>query len=305
MKLLLASLLILGACSSVPQAEGPGAETADLIDAALTPCSNCLAWNVPHDPIPIYGNTYYVGTDGLSSILVTSSEGHVLIDGALNESAPLIKANIEALGFRLEDVKLILNSHAHFDHAGGIAALQRASGAEVAASPPSAAVLEAGTPGPDDPQYAELLPFPMTPVRAVRMLSDGETVRVGPVALTAHFTPGHTAGGTTWTWTSCEDGRCLAMVYADSLTPVSEEGYRFSQSERYPAILTDFERSFAVVESLSCDILLAPHPGAVDLFARVEARTQGAADALVDSTLCSQYADAARRRLARRLASEQ
>ena len=255
-------------------------------------------------PVQIYGNTYYVGTNGLSAILVTSPEGHVLIDGALNESAPLIEANVEALGFRMDDVKFILSSHAHFDHAGGIAALQQASGAEVAASPSSAAVLEAGAPGPDDPQYAELLPVPMVPVRDVRVLADGETVRVGPLALTAHFTPGHTAGGTTWTWTSCAGGRCLRMVYADSLTPVSEEGYRFSQSERYPSILTDFERSYTVVEALACDVLLTPHPESSGLFERVEARAQGDEDALVDPTACSRYADAARRRLAQRLESE-
>ncbi|HEX8384641.1 MAG TPA: subclass B3 metallo-beta-lactamase, partial [Rubricoccaceae bacterium] len=227
---------------------------------------------MPHDPVPVYGNTYYVGTSGLSAVLVTSPEGHVLIDGALNESAPLIAANVEALGFRVEDVELILNSHAHFDHAGGIAALQRASGAAVAASPSSAAVLAAGAPGPDDPQYADLLPLPMAPVRPVRVLADGETVRVGPLALTAHFTPGHTAGGTTWTWTSCEDGRCLDMVYADSLTPISEEGYRFSQSDRYPSVLADFERSYAVLEGLPCDVLLAPHPGAAGRFERLDAR---------------------------------
>lgn len=130
-------------------------------------------------------------------------------------------------------------------------------------------------------------------------------MRVGSLALTAHFTPGHTAGGTTWTWTSCENDRCLNMVYADSLTPVSEEGYRFSQSERYPSVLTDFEYSYAVLENLSCDILMAPHPVASNLFERLEARAQGAADALVDASACSGYAARARQRLAQRLKSEQ
>lgn len=233
---------------------------------------------------------------------MTSPEGHILIDGALNESAPLIEANIEALGFRIEDVKLILNSHAHFDHAGGLAALQEATGAAIAASASSAAVLEAGVPGPDDPQYAELLPFPMRPINAVRVIADGETVRVGPLALTAHFTPGHTAGGTTWTWSSCEDGECLNMVYADSLTPISDEGYRFSQSERYPSILSDFEHSFEVVESLSCDVLITPHPGASDLFERLGSRQDSDAT-LVNTMACSRYAAAARDRLAQRLES--
>ncbi len=291
MRFPLSLLLVLGACTSLPQAGGPAAQ-------ALTPCSNCAAWNAPRDPVRIYGNTYYVGTNGLSAILVTSPEGHVLIDGALPESAPRIRANVEALGFRMEDVKLILNSHAHFDHSGGVAALQRASGATVAASPSSARVLERGRPGADDPQYAELLPLPMPRVKSVRVIGDGETLRVGPLALTAHFTPGHSAGGTTWTWASCDAGRCLTLVYADSLTPVSEEGYRFSESTRYPAVLTDFARSYTVLENLSCDILLTPHPEASNLFERVEKGM------LVDTTACARYADAARQRLAQRLESE-
>ena len=296
MKRLLAALLLLCGCASAPREE-PGA-------SALTPCTNCARWNVPHEAVPIYGNTYYVGTNGLGSVLITSPEGHVLIDGALNESAPLIEANVEALGFRMADVRLILNSHAHFDHAGGIAALQRASGARVAASPVSKAVLEAGVPGRDDPQYAELVPIPMARVRHVRTISDGETLRVGPLAVTAHFTPGHTAGGTTWTWTSCESGRCLNLVYADSLTPVSEEGYRFSASTRYPTILADFEHSFAVLANLPCDVLVTPHSEASDLFEHLEARDKGAPNALIDRTACQRYGAAARARLAQRLEAE-
>ncbi len=294
MKLLLSALLLLGACSPARQAAVTEAPPA----AGVTPCSNCAEWNVPHAPVRLYGSTYYVGTDGLGAVLVTSPEGHILIDGALQESAPLIAANVAALGFRMQDVKLILNTHAHYDHAAGLAALQQASGAMVAASPASAAVLEAGQAGPDDPQYAELLLIPMTPVRNVRRLADGETVRVGPLALTAHFTPGHTAGGTTWTWVACEGGRCLNMVYADSLTPVSEDGYRFSASTRYPTILSDFERSFATVEALPCDVLVTPHPGASTLFERVAAGT------LVDTTACMRYAAAARQRLEARLETE-
>ena len=265
-------------------------------------CSACAEWSVPHPPFQIHGSTYYVGTSGLSAVLVASPEGHVLIDGALPESAPLIEANIRALGFRVEDVRLILNSHAHFDHAGGIAALREATGAEVAASPPSAGVIERGRSGPDDPQYGELLPFPA--VAKVRKIADGDTLRVGSVTLTAHFTPGHTAGGTSWSWRSCEGDRCLDLVYADSLTPVSADGFLFGRSERYPAVLTDFERSFAVLESLPCDILLTPHPDASGLWERVEARKQGDSGALIDRAACSRYAAAARGRLAQRLESE-
>jgi metallo-beta-lactamase class B len=261
-------------------------------------CPSCAAWNAPHAPLRIYGNSYYVGTDGLGSILITSSAGHILIDGGLPESAPRILANIRSLGFRIEDVKLILNSHAHYDHAGGIAALQRASGAVVAASPSSAPVIERGTPGPDDPQYRIALPYP--PARDVHVVADGETLRVGPLAIVAHFTPGHTPGGTTWSWRSCEDGRCLNLVYADSQTPVSADGFRFTGSRAS----SDFERSRAVLEQLSCDVLITPHPGASNFWKRIARRDGDAKDSLIDSSACKRYAAAASKQLAKRLAAE-
>src|SRR5581483_2759760 len=131
-------------------------------------CPSCAEWNTPQQPFRIFGNTYWVGTHGLGSILIASDRGHILTDGALPESVPLIEANIRALGFRVEDVKLILNSHDHFDHAGGIAALQRASSADVAASASSARVLERGEPESDDPQFGIALRFP--PARNVRVI---------------------------------------------------------------------------------------------------------------------------------------
>ncbi|MBN8728242.1 MAG: subclass B3 metallo-beta-lactamase [Xanthomonadales bacterium] len=261
-------------------------------------CSACAEWNQPQQPFRVFGNTYYVGTHGLGAILVTSPEGHVLIDGALPESAPLIRANIESLGFRMDDVRMILNSHAHFDHAGGIAELQRASGATVAASGPSAAVLEKGTSGADDPQHGVLLDY--APVKKVRVLGDGETVRAGSLALTAHLTPGHTHGGTTWSWQSCEGERCLDVVYADSLTAISAEGFSFTGSP----VLADFERSYPVLERLPCDILLTPHPGASRLWERLAAREGGKADALVDTTACRRYAEGGRKQLQERLGRE-
>src|SRR5690242_14724323 len=196
-------------------------------------CPSCAEWNAPQRPFRIYGNTYYVGTHGLSAILLTSKDGDVLIDADLPESAPIIIANIRALGFRVEDIKLILNSHAHFDHAGGIAALQRAFGARVAASPWSARVLERGASIPGDPQYGVLSSY--SPVPHVQVIADGETLYVGPLALTAHFTPGHTPGGTTWTWRSCDGNRCLDLMYADSQTPVSADGFSFTHSDTYPS----------------------------------------------------------------------
>src|ERR1044071_101762 len=170
---LLMSLLVPGVAGAAGtktlQAERPKA------------CEWCAGWNVAQDPFRVFGNTYYVGVAGLGAVLVTSDKGLVLLDGGLPQSAPLIDASIRKLGFRTEDIRLIVNSHAHYDHAGGIGALQRASGATVAA-------------------------------------------RAGGLAVTAHMTPGHTPGSTTWSWRSCEGPRCLDIVYADSLTAVSDDG---------------------------------------------------------------------------------
>jgi metallo-beta-lactamase class B len=261
-------------------------------------------WNVAQKPFQVYGNTYYVGTQGLGSILITAPTGHVLIDGALPESASLIVANIRALGFRIEDVKLILNSHVHFDHAGGIAELQKLSGAVVAASASSAKVLESGAVDKDDPQYG-LLP-PIARVTNVKVFKDGEIVKVGSLAMTAHLTPGHTPGGTSWTWQSCEQSSCLKIVYADSLNPISAEGFLYSDRTRDPNGEAQLEKSFAKLMVLPCDILLVPHPGLVDLFGKLAKRDQVApANPFVDATACRAYVQASREKLKQRIAGEQ
>jgi metallo-beta-lactamase class B len=267
------------------------------------PCPSCAEWNAPHRPFRVYGNTYYVGTDGLGSILITSSAGHILIDGGLPESAPRIMDNIRALGFRVEDVKLILNSHVHFDHAGGIAMLQRRSGAQVAASPSSAKVLRTGVVGRDDPQYG--LGEPLAPVPRVRVVRDGETLHVGSLAITAHFTPGHTPGGTSWSWKSCENGRCEDIVYADSQTPISRDDFYFTRSTTYPNAVQDFQRGQSVLDTLPCGILLTPHPSASSLWERLAKRDAGDADALIDAGACHAFATRARAALAKRIATEQ
>ncbi|MGZ6126243.1 MAG: subclass B3 metallo-beta-lactamase [Myxococcales bacterium] len=267
--------------------------------ARATTCKDCAKWNETQAPFRIYGNAYYVGVRGLSSVLITSEKGHVLIDGALPESAAKIAASIEALGFRLQDVKLILNSHVHFDHAGGIAELQRRTGARVASSKPSAIVLRRGTSGPDDPQFGAIPP--LAPVARVDEFEDGETLRVGSLAVTAHLTPGHTPGGTSWTWTSCEVGRCLDVVYADSLTPVSAPRFQFTRAAH---ALESFEKSFATLSALPCDILVSTHPDASSLWKRLASRDGGNRDALIERQACAKYAEAARAALRERIASE-
>jgi metallo-beta-lactamase class B len=238
----------------------------------------------------------------LSSLLITSDSGHVLIDGDLQDSVQQIVSNIHFLGFRIEDVKLILNSHVHFDHAGGIAELQQLSGARVVASPWSAAVMRKGGVAQDDPQYGIIRPIPA--VHQIDELHDGETFRIGSIEVTAHLTPGHTPGGTSWTWRSCESAVCREMVYADSITPVSAEGYKFTNPKN-SEVIASFEKSFNFLETTPCDILVTTHPEASDLWARVHARERGVTpDPMVNPEACRQLAQNGREQLRERLADE-
>ncbi len=261
-------------------------------------CPSCASWNAPHAPVRLFGNSYWVGTDGLGAILITSDAGHILIDGALPESAPHIEANVHALGFRMTDIRLILNSHAHYDHSGGIAALQRASGANVAATAASAAVLLTGRAAADDPQHDIALAFPT--VGEVRVVADGDTLHVGPLAIVTHLTPGHSPGGTTWSWRSCEADRCLDMVYAESQSPVAAPNFRFSDG----SAVDNFERGLKAIEGLACDVLVTPHPAASKLWERVAERAAGNSDALMDREACRRYAAQGRDQLSKRLARE-
>jgi metallo-beta-lactamase class B len=267
-------------------------------DAAKV-CENCNSWNRPHAPVHVFGNTWWVGVDGLSVVAIDTGAGVVLFDGALPQSVPNINASLASAGLKLSQVKLIASSHVHYDHAGGIAALQRDSGATVLASPPSAQALRAGCPTADDPQAGfgcEVNGFP--PVTGpIRELRDEQVVKLGNAELRPHFTPGHTPGSTTWTWKSCEGSRCLNMVYADSLTAVSADGFRFS------TIARAFHASIAKVSALPCDVLLSPHPDASETVERLSARDGGRPDPATPGQ-CEEYARRARAKLDVRLSSE-
>lgn len=263
-------------------------------------CKHCVEWNAPQKPFQIYGNTYYVGPHGLSSVLVTSKVGHVLIDGGLPESASQIATHVRELGFRVEDIKLIVNSHVHFDHAGGIAELQQMSSARVVASEWSARVLTKLGVAPDDPQYGVVRPVPL--IAKVDTLADGEIFRIGDIAITAHATPGHTPGGASWTWQSCEDSHCLNLVFADSLTAVSADGYKFT---RVPGAVQAFEKSFAFLKTTPCDILITTHPEASNFWERAEGHNKGLKpDPIVDTGACRALADEAKAALRARVAEE-
>jgi metallo-beta-lactamase class B len=262
-------------------------------------CERCPEWNAPLDPFRIFGNTYYVGTAGLSSVLITSESGHILLDGGLPQSAEEIDRHIRRLGFRTEDVRLIVNSHTHFDHAGGIHALQHASKAVVAASPSGARALRLGLPTTDDPQYGFKGEFPRVP--KVRVVRDGETLRVGALAITAHFTPGHTPGSTTWTWESCEGARCLHIVYADSLNAVVGPGFKYSSDS---ARVAAFRASIATVGALPCDVIVSVHPDFTDVAGKLGRRAAGETEAFVNPQGCREYAESSIRLLERQLAAE-
>ena len=262
-------------------------------------CADDAGWNDPAMPRHVYGNTWYVGTCGIGALLVTSDAGHVLIDAGTAEAAPQVEANIRRLGFRVEDIRAIVGSHAHGDHAGGLARLQYASGAPVHARPEAAAVLSTGRADRSDPQYAVLKPFPA--VSRIETVTDGGHVRVGPIELTAHATPGHTPGGTSWTWRECENGRCVDMAYVDSLTPVSDDVYRYADDGAHPGALAAFRATLATVAALPCEVLITPHPSASDLWSRLP---PDASKPLVDASACRAYAAAATRRLDERLAKE-
>ncbi len=266
-------------------------------------CDSCDEWNKPREPFKIYGNSYFVGTDGLSAILIAGDAGLVLLDGGLEQSAALIDANIRKLGFKTEDVKLIVNSHGHYDHAGGIAALQRASGATVAASPSGADALGRGENTTDDPQYGFGKAFNGFPaVKNVKVIKDSEVLRVGNIAITANFTPGHTPGSTTWTWRSCEGSDCLNIVYADSISAVSAPGFKFTAQ---PSLVAGMRRSITRVGELPCDIVVSTHPSATNLDDKLRKRAaqKGGPDPFVDHG-CKALAATAMKGLEARIAEE-
>lgn len=271
----------------------------------------CDEWNTPRAPFPVFGNTYYVGTQGLSSLLIVTGDGLVLVDVALPQSAPLIDAAITALGFRTAEVKYILTSHAHFDHLGGVRSMQRFTGATVLASASTAQALASGHPVPEDPQFGTgpLDAFPAI-TDDVRVMRDGETIAIGGVTITAQYTPGHTPGATSWTWSACEGDRCLNMVYVDSLTPVSKEGYRYTGGGGTPGIVDVFRATLDKVRALPCDVLISTHPSATGMDEKLAARLTGrhapgtAGDPFVDPSACAALADRSLKMLDARIASE-
>lgn len=224
------------------------------------------SWNQPVEPFRIAGNLYYIGASDVTSFLITTPAGHIVIDGGFVETAPMVLASIDRLGFRSEDVRILLNSHAHYDHAGGLAELKRATGALLYASRPDAPLLARG--GRRDPQFRDRFPFP--PVAADRIFEDGETITLGGAVMTAHITPGHTPGCTTWSTTITDAVRSYHVVFLCS--PTVPDGYVLTTNQRYRDAVADYRRQFDTLRSLHPDIWLASHGNFFDLMERLKTK---------------------------------
>ena len=224
--------------------------------AALT--AEDASMNQPVKPFRIMGNLYYVGASDVTSYLIATPDGLILLDGGFAETVPQIEANIKTLGFKLSDVKILLNSHAHFDHAGGLAELKRETHATLEVSAADAALMARGCHG--DPNYGDR--FSCEPVQPDTLLKDGDKVKLGGVTMTAHLTPGHTPGCTTWTMQVMDGVKPYDVVF---LCSVTAPGFQLVDNPRYPDIVADFTRSFATLKSLHCDIFLGAHGGYYDL----------------------------------------
>jgi metallo-beta-lactamase class B len=275
-------VLMLGAACAVA---GLAAQAADLPFA-----KERQAWNVTHKPFRLIGNIYYVGMAGVSAFLIVTPQGDILTDGALLESAPFIEKNIRALGFKLSDVKILLNSHAHFDHSGGLAQLKKDTGAKLYAGAPDKPVLESG-----HIAYGPAAQVDAPKVMVDHAVKDGETLSLGGVTLTAHATPGHTQGCTTWTYAMppsvFADPRAsydhLPRKAGDPLNvmffcSISVAGNPIGGSPAYPDIASDYRASFARLDKMQADVFLAPHGNQFGLDDKLSRMKPGAPNPFVD-----------------------
>lgn len=213
------------------------------------------SWRQPIAPVRIADRTWQIGTAGLTALLVITDDGAVLIDGGMPQAADALLANMDRLNIAPADLRVLLSSHAHADHAGPFAALKRRTGAHLVANAESAALFARG--GSDDLHFGDDIAYP--PVQTDRIVMDHEVVSQGGVDFMVHFVPGHTPGSVAWTWTDTRDGRPVRIAYVDSL---SAPGYRLQDNPRYPRLIEDYRRTFQTVRSLPCDLLLTPHPEA-------------------------------------------
>ncbi len=296
----IAVTLTLSGSVTAAKREAPLATPEQIAAAERTPVRGIaknMGWNDPMDPFTVIGNVHYVGTRTVSAWLITTPKGHFLIDGVVPQSAPQITANIIRLGFENVDVKYLLNSHAHIDHAGGLAGLKQRTDATMVASAADKPFLEAGDIG-HGPSGG--MKFP--PVRVDRVIRDGEKLRIGRVTLTAHITPGHSPGCTSWSMDTTGKDKvrrrvlfhCSATVAGQSLSP-----------EAYPGIVDNFRKTFTKVGKMKADIFLANHDNFFDLHVKRAKLAAGNANAFVDPNELQKFNSTMKAAFEEQLAAEQ
>lgn len=232
-------------------------------------------WNQPVEPFKIIGNVYYVGASDITSYLITTPKGHILIDSGFSETVPLIQANVAKLGFKLTDVKYILNSHAHYDHAAGIAELKRLTGAKFLASKKDAPLFKAG--GLNDPNYGDRFPFEA--IVPDSTFDDGKKLKLGGMTLNANVTSGHTPGCTSWTATVRENSRNFNVIFVCS---ISAPGYTLIDNPKYPNIISDYTATFERLGKLNIDVFLSSHGQAFGLSDKIARAKTGGPNPFID-----------------------
>jgi metallo-beta-lactamase class B len=269
------------------------------VGAGVAHADDNANWTRPIKPYRVVGNIYYVGSEGLSAWLITTSEGHVLLDGGPSaEGGKLIERNIQALGFRPTDVKVLINTHAHYDHAGGLAQLKADTGAKVWASRADKPALEKGQHFGDNANG--LTPFPA--VKVDKTFGDEAKLKMGGTTLVAHLTPGHTIGCTTWTTQVVERGRALNVTFPCSL---SVAGNVLVSNKTHKSIVADYRASFATMRALPTDVMLPSHEEQGDLLAKRQKQLRGDADAFIDPTELAGFVDGYETRFNQELARQQ
>lgn len=243
--------------------------------AAAAAAGSPAAWTAPAAPFRVVGDLWSVGSEGISTFALKTKAGVVLFDAGMPAFAPQVLANLKAIGVKPSDVKVIVTSHAHFDHVGGLAALRQATGAPVAVMAQDVKADETGTYA----GYENKVAFRFPPVKVDRVLHDGDTVKLGGEVLTAHLTAGHTAGCTSWTFPVREAGRTYTVLYQCSMSVAAN---RIADRPQYPGIADDYRRTFATLKAMKADVFLAPHPEQYDRDAKLARVAPGAPNPFVD-----------------------
>ncbi len=242
-------------------------------------------WTQPLAPHRVIGNVYYVGSKGLASYLITTAQGHILINSSLESSVPLIQASVEKLGFKFADIKILLISHAHWDHCAGSAALIKLTGAKYMVMQGDAAVVEAG--GKGDFHYSEAPSTHFPPAKVDRVLHDGDEVKLGDMVLVARKTAGHTKGCTTWTWKVTEASKTYDVVVVGS--PNVNPGFKLVNNPTYPQIAQDYENTFRVLKSLPCDVFLGAHGDYYGMLSKLDQAKAGGPNPFLDTEGYKRY----------------